>query len=219
MTDCTFCAELKTLSGRAPWNEFLIETENFAVVPSLGALVEGWLLIVSKNHYISMGALPPRLRGEVDELERRVSSLLESQYEKPVSVFEHGPSAPKHGTGCGVDHAHLHLLPLDCDLLSLAEPFIPKSTEWKNSGWEERSDAYRVGLDYLYLKTDERDGLLAVSEDFGSQVFRKAISSYLGVPEEYSWREHPRISTVSRTIEVLRNSLGLNSLRGAEYAI
>jgi hypothetical protein len=112
----------------------------------------------------------------------------------------------------------LHLLPLDCDLLSLAEPFVPKSLPWKESGWEERSNAYRAGLDYLYLKTDERGGLLAVSEDFGSQVFRKAISSYLGVPEEFSWRDHPRISTVTRTIEALGGVLGLNGSRGAGYA-
>jgi diadenosine tetraphosphate (Ap4A) HIT family hydrolase len=219
MSDCTFCSELSAQAGRAPWNEFLIETENFAVVPSLGALVEGWLLIVPKNHYISMGALPLRLRGEADELECRVRALLIGQYEKPITMFEHGPSAANHGTGCGVDHAHLHLLPLDCDLLSLTEPFVQKSLPWKESGWEERSDAYRVGLDYLYLKTDERGSLLAVSEDFGSQVFRKAISSYLGVPEEFSWQNHPRISTVSRTIEDLRNVLGLHNLRGAEYAV
>jgi diadenosine tetraphosphate (Ap4A) HIT family hydrolase len=218
VTDCKFCAKLKAQAARAPWNEFLIETENFAVVPSLGALVEGWLLMVPKEHYISMGALPPRLRDEADSIESQIRALLAGQYEKPVVVFEHGPSAAKHGTGCGVDHAHLHLLPLDCDLLSLAEPFVPKSLPWKESGWEERSNAYRAGLDYLYLKTDERGGLLAVSEDFGSQVFRKAISSYLGVPEEFSWRDHPRISTVTRTIEALGGVLGLNGSRGAGYA-
>jgi hypothetical protein len=60
VTDCKFCAKLKAQAARAPWNEFLIETENFAVVPSLGALVEGWLLMVPKEHYISMGGRRPQ---------------------------------------------------------------------------------------------------------------------------------------------------------------
>ena len=217
MADCILCSELAVSAERAPWNAPLVETENFVVVPSLGALVEGWLLIVPKAHHISYGALPFDLRLEADALEAQTHDLLESQYGKPVVAFEHGPSAAKHGTGCGVDHAHLHLVPIECDLLATVRPFVPSTAEWKVCHWAERVDAYQSGLDYLYLKRPGSGGLITIANDFGSQVFRKAISSHLGIDGEFSWRDYPRIETVTRTMEAL---IGAHAQlgRGVVYA-
>jgi len=151
-----------------------------------------------------MGALPAVLRPEADQLESQVRKLLRERYNKPIVGFEHGPSAPKHGTGCGVDHAHLHLVPLDCDLRSGVVPFLPVGQEWLPSGWIEREAAFRCGLDYLYLKEDEVAGLIAVSRDFGSQVFRKAIAEHFGRANQFNWRDNPELETVSCTINAFR---------------
>jgi ATP adenylyltransferase len=211
MNDCTLCAELATRSSRASWNQPLIETKNFVVLPSLGALVEGWLLILPKRHVISMGALPIHLREEAEELERSTRTLLKARYGRRIVAFEHGPSAAKHGTGCGVDHAHLHVLPLNCDLLSYTRPFIPTDLEWEPCGWAERSDAYSKGLDYLYLGQEGPRGLLAVSTDFGSQVFRKAIASYLGIVDQFSWRTYPQLETVAKTMQAISAALSAST--------
>jgi diadenosine tetraphosphate (Ap4A) HIT family hydrolase len=218
MSTCKICAELTVKNGRAPWNEFLLETEHFAVIPSLGALVEGWLLIVPKAHFISMGAVPTDWRQEADELQIQVQKLLRDRYNQPVLTFEHGPSAANHGTGCGVDHAHLHAVPLNCDILQFVEPFVPAKLEWKLGDWKERAEAYQAGLDYLYFKAEESTGRIALSRDFGSQVFRKAISSYLGIPEEFSWREYPQLAVVKRTIEAFSGEGTQIEERGTEHA-
>ncbi len=39
-----------------PWDQVLLETANFVVVPTIGAIVEGWLLVVSKEGLVCMGA-------------------------------------------------------------------------------------------------------------------------------------------------------------------
>jgi ATP adenylyltransferase len=207
MTNCTLCAELRAQTGAAPWNRPLIETTNFVVIPSLGALIEGWVLVVPKEHHISMGALPEQLRAEADELELRTRTLLSDRYGSPIVAFEHGPSASQHGTGCGVDHAHLHLLPLACDLSRYVTPFVPHSLKWHPCNWVERTEAHKSGLDYLYLKPDGARGLIAVSEDFGSQVFRRAIADYLGAADQFSWREFPQFEIVGQTIEILTKVL------------
>jgi diadenosine tetraphosphate (Ap4A) HIT family hydrolase len=217
MINCRICAEMRVKSGRQPWNEPLIETENFVVIPSLGALVEGWVLVVPKKHQISMGALPIGLRGEAEEIERKTRGVLSSRYEKPIIAFEHGPSAENHGTGCGVDHAHLHLVPLECDLLTYVRPFVPASVEWKACNWDDLAKAHTAGLDYLYLRPEGENGLMAVSQDFGSQVFRKAVASFLCLDSEYSWRDHPRMETVSRTIGALTDALVTQTGRESEY--
>lgn len=207
MNPCVFCSQLNGGSARAPWNQPILESENFLVVPSLGSLVEGWTLLVPKQHYLSMGALPSGLRAEAESLQHDVERLLRAQFDQPLVIFEHGPSAVKHGTGCGVDHAHTHVLPIDCALLALAMPLVPEGTEWLPAGWAERAAAYEAGLDYLYLKQDGCPGVIAVAEDFGSQVFRKAIASYLGKPTEFSWREHPRHEVALQTTAKLRSAI------------
>ncbi len=218
MTTCTLCAEIAAKNRRAPWNEFIIETENFGVIPSLGALVEGWVLMIPKAHYISFGALPRHLREEADVLRNRVRALLESRYENRIVEFEHGPSAAEHGTGCGVDHAHLHLVPLNCDLKRFVAPFVPSNLDWMSCDWNTRTKAYETGLDYLYLRVEGVGEEIAVTEDFGSQVFRRAISAYLGNPNEYSWRDYPRLDVVGRTMEGLRIIVPSFEAIGAENA-
>jgi ATP adenylyltransferase len=207
MSNCTLCAEMRMPARRKPWNEPLIETENFVVIPSLGALVEGWVLLVPKQHRISMGALPIEKRNEAQEVEHQTRAILRRLYEKPVVGFEHGPSAEQHGTGCGVDHAHLHLLPLDCDLLTYVRPFVSASVDWKRCHWEDLARAYAAGLDYLYIRQEGKAALLAVCQDFGSQVFRKAVASFLSMDSQFSWRDYPQIETVARTIGTLTNAL------------
>jgi ATP adenylyltransferase len=207
MVKCTLCAELGLHAGAAPWNRPLIETANFAVIPSLGALVEGWLLIVPKDHLISLGALPEELRSEADGLECQTRALLSARYDLPVVAFEHGPSVARHGTGCGVDHAHLHLVPLACDLLRYVRPFVPAGLLWQAGNWDKRNQAYTAGLDYLYLKPDGGEGLIGVSDDFGSQVFRRAIATSLGLGDQFSWREYRHIEIVNETIETLNHAL------------
>jgi len=211
MIDCTFCAELSSGSDRAQWNQPLAETDHLVVVPSLGSLVAGWVLIVPKEHHLSMGAMPIELQNEVDALEQRIKELLHLEYRKPVVAFEHGPSAAKHGTGCGVDHAHLHLVPTDCDVLRHALPLVPGSTRWsfcgEDNGWAARTQAYKDGQDYLYLRPDGEEGIVGVCGDFGSQIFRRAISIYLGKEGEFNWRAYPRIEIVLKTIERLGPAL------------
>ena len=204
MNSCVFCTQLNGNAPRAAWNQPILESDNFLVVPSLGSLVEGWTLLVPKQHYLSMGALPTAFKDEVISLQAEVESLLKAKCGGPLVVFEHGPSAVKHGTGCGVDHAHLHILPVDCDLLDLAKAFVPEGTEWLPAGWAERAAAYEAGLDYLFLKQDGVSGVIAVAEDFGSQVFRRAIATHLGKADEFSWREHPRYEVSLNTSKRLR---------------
>ena len=102
-----------------------------------------------------------------------------------------------------MDHAHLHLVPLDLDLLHQVRPFVPKSLRWIAGNWDERAAAHSVGLDYLYCKREDARGFIAVSDDFGSQVFRRAISAYLEIEEEFNWRDHPKLEIVDQTISAL----------------
>ena len=68
MTNCRLCSDLLRQDTVEDWDEPLFESPNFVVLPSLGALVEGWLLLVPKKHFICMGELPDSVANEMQEV-------------------------------------------------------------------------------------------------------------------------------------------------------
>ena len=184
------------------WNEPLFESANFVVFPSLGALVEGWLLIVPKQHFVSIGALPDSLINELQRVRNVLIPVLQECY-GAVCVMEHGPSVANHDVGCGVDHAHLHLVPFQSNLAVAVAPFLPDSASWTPAGTKECQQAYRRGNDYLYFEQPLGSGYIATHQKFGSQLFRRAIADCIGIPDEFNWRKYPQLSNVSATTQRL----------------
>jgi ATP adenylyltransferase len=203
MSRCQMCLDFRGLALVDPWNEPLLESSNFAVLPSLGALVEGWLLLVPKCHFISMGALPQSMAGELKDMKDTVRSLLERGYGE-VCAFEHGPSKANCSIGCGVDHAHLHMVPLRFDLASATAQFLPEGAAWDEGGLPECGSAFARGQDYLYLEQPIGIGRITEHQAFGSQLFRRAIATQVGAEHEFNWREYPKLSNVMATIDRLR---------------
>lgn len=200
---CCLCATLASDSRHRSWNEPLFESANFVAMPSLGSIVEGWMLIVPRNHFVSMGAFPVELSGEMRVLKSRVTEHLASRY-GTLCAFEHGPGRVGRQVGCGVDHAHLHVVPVDFDLVSASTPYLPPDVQWEYGDVGACRAAFEQGHDYLYVEQPLGHGRIAVHEKFGSQIFRKAIAAHTGFPEQFNWRDHPQFENIARTIEACR---------------
>jgi len=152
-----------------------------------------------------MGALPIALLPEMEEMKARLSEEVRSRFGE-VCVFEHGPAFESRNVGCSVDHAHLHIVPLNFDVAEAARPFMPHDSEWKTASWSDCREAHLAGRDYLYFEQPVGHGRISTHSDFGSQVFRKAIASQIGRPDDFNWREYPELQTVSRTINVFAHA-------------
>jgi len=201
MTSCRLCSEI--LIQGPVWNEPLFESPNFVILPSLGALVEGWLLLVPKKHFLCMGALTDSMAAEMHEMKHFLCSFLKQCYGQ-ACAFEHGPSRANLSVGCGVDHAHLHVLPVAFDLSSAVTSFLPEDILWSKAGLEECRDAFGRGEDYLYLEQPIGVGRIATHQGFGSQLFRRAIATQIGAMNQFNWQEYPHLANVSATIEKVR---------------
>jgi hypothetical protein len=160
------------------------------------------MLLVPKGHFISMGALPDTMFAELDAFKSFLCSMLTECYGS-VATFEHGPSRERRSVGCGVDHAHLHLVPVSFDLASLTSPLLPTGARWRPAGIQECRNSHRLGEDYLYVEQPVSSGQIVTGE-LGSQVFRRVIASRIGHPKEYNWREHPHVERVMATINRIR---------------
>lgn len=201
---CALCSSISPKKNAEHWNRPLFETRNYVVLPSLGALVEGWLLIVPREHFICAGAMPHTLIVELHQLKNMLCQLLKPVFGEIVA-FEHGPSRILCDIGCGVDHAHLHLVPFSNDLQTAVDGFSPENTEWISAGPSECVNAFLNDQDYLYFEQPLGFGRIARGSEFKSQIFRKAIASSVGCLAEFNWRENPQLELVLSTIERLKD--------------
>ncbi len=204
--------------GVQSFEKILFQSKNFAVFPSLGALIEGWLLIVPKDHALCLGALSHELHSELDELRRQVSRALKECY-GPVTVFEHGPACPNHLVGCGVDHAHLHVLPTQINLIEGVKEIFPEPLEWKSVvSIQETAFYYEAGLPYLYVEQSPGQGYVTTHPNLQSQMFRKVIARHVGRPERFNWREFPETANIRSTVERLEKWLSQRNQSGSGYS-
>src|SRR5713226_3793053 len=118
LTQCDFCNEMSGSSensfariyGAYPGSRVLFRSDKFTVIPSLGQIIEGYLLILPVKHFKALGDLSGSFLDEFDAICQLVGKILGDQY-GPYVLFEHGTRSEGVG-GCGIYHAHLHAVPL-----------------------------------------------------------------------------------------------------------
>ncbi len=208
---CKYCAKVvKDINGndvRQAWNTILFESDHFVVVPTLGSIVEGWVLIISKAHLICMGETVPETGQELNDVLEIVERAVRQVY-GAATVFEHGPNRERLDMGCGIDHAHLHVVPLKFDLLEAAKV----SQEFRGTQWHESKSMlslvdglYNEGRSYLYIKDSDGAGSYCIPENIPCQSLRRVIARETGKTLKYDYKQHAFKENVLKTIEQLRS--------------
>src|SRR5437870_13220641 len=105
---CVFCMSRHKVFGNTPdfirlfgnclEHRIIFETENFVVLPSIGQIVEGYLLIMPKRHANSMAVLDKHLLAELEIVYSKVRQMLSRSYSTPI-FYEHGVGISKFGNG------------------------------------------------------------------------------------------------------------------------
>jgi diadenosine tetraphosphate (Ap4A) HIT family hydrolase len=168
-----------------------------AVVPTLGALVPGWLLIVPRAQSLSFKDLPRNQRQDLLTLARSLEPEL-AAFGHRTFIFEHGPSKPLTGIGCGVDQSHLHTVAMDADLLGRV--LADESVAWMTADARDPWNSCRNDQEYLLI-CRERACYIGFPRVAQSQYFRRKIAEFLGMPDAWDYREWPFHENAQRTIE------------------
>jgi len=190
---CVFCdsrneifgntPEFKRLLGDKIASRKLFETENFVVLPSVGQIVEGYLLIMPKPHFTSMANMDKALFPELEHVYSEIERILKSNYTKPI-FFEHGVCRSEYQyNGSCIDHAHIHAVPAPVDVSDeLAKKY--KFTEIKKV-----SELGTIARDKNYLYVDNGSGTKFIFEanNIQSQLIRYLIAEKLGTPKKGDW--------------------------------
>lgn len=197
--DCEFCDEFA--GGRA--NSFaahygndiasrtILERGTFRILPSLGQIVPGYLLLVPNRHYRAFADMSWGELKAADDLKDQMRTFCGSSL-----LFEHGARTSDSG-GCGISHAHLHLVPFP-------EEKDPVEELTRSFPFEELTgllDLKRVqpGRSYLYYESVRGNKYVLYPPFIPSQYVRRLLASALG-SEAWDWRRCGREEELLRTV-------------------
>lgn len=210
-TTCQFCNELQR-THRTPFHDIyasilpsriVADCQHFVAFPTLGQLVAGSLLVIPKQHVETFAQLTNELRTEALDLIKQLERRL--QRYGHIFLFEHGAESACGG-GCGIYHAHLHLVPLPNPTRQdeLVDFPVQRASNLLEA-WTKVEDQ----LEYLIF----RDGFGTVGYclpggsklGFGSQYCRRRITEYFNLERPWDWRAYDSVEPfLLDTVETLR---------------
>ena len=217
---CTFCSELlgllqKTnygrLTGQHTTGRILWRNDDFALIPSLGPLVEGHLLLIPKHHDFSFANLSKTVLSRAEKLIASISQFFSEQARQTL-IFEHGAiiqngcayerRIKKAMAGACTDHAHVHLVPglsatpVICEM----ERMRLHLRKRKLRHLCELPEAVEREFPYVIIGGSNIESwVLYVLEELPSQFMRQLVASLVGL-KEWNWSQSPRIHLVQKTV-------------------
>lgn len=198
--ECIFCNMDKTKLE----NTILDETRYFYVIPALGSIVEGYILIISKRHVNSMSELTIEEMNEYEDLINKYREIFKSIYKKYPIVFEHGtPNTEDKIRANSITHAHTHIVNYNYKnekylIEKLNFKKINKINQMLNMNRNKNYIFYINSNNYIYI-TDAFKPI--------SQYMRIEIAKDLNIPYKYDWHQNKFENNIILTINKIGDYL------------
>jgi diadenosine tetraphosphate (Ap4A) HIT family hydrolase len=208
---CPFCAEFEedglstfaSLMGQRLNSRVIYEDEQFVVMPPLGEFIEGGLLLLSRAHILSFAHLPAEHFARLERLVGVICQALSQRWGVSPLIFEHGPAPERSKGACCVDHAHFNIFP--------AQVFVhPHLSGRMQSPVVSLSELQRLrGAEFGYLFVQENNGERRVYDgcNVPTQLVRRIITTELGMPERWHWRDYLGQDELMATFEALKGQI------------
>lgn len=198
-------------SEKATHDQALLCRPDWVLAPSLGAIVPNWFLLIPRVEVLNF-RIWSKLRGTSPlHLLRELCAHL-NLGEDHIIWFEHGPGSHGSATGCGVDHAHLHIL---VNPQFTFGNFTKQARQLSDLQWElnsdSKSDPYKtLPTKKSYLIAGSGSQFMATwdVEATGSQFFRRVVARLVNAETSWDYRVHPHTENIMHTIATYRQLEG-----------
>lgn len=213
--NCSFCSELmgeetnnffemyvkEQFRKEGLKDRIVAETNNFVVMPMIGPLVPGYLLLLPKQHYSSYAKVPEELIEEAIIVKEAIRDIFKTHYGNAV-VFEHGALNKMKKGACCSDHAHLHIVAVDVDVLKEFPQygFIMRKV---NSLMCVKEQIER-NVPYLFYENQEGVAVLMDAPVVEAQFIRKLLATRIGAAERSYWNKNMQIEWMIDIIKTLK---------------
>lgn len=188
MEGCFFCDPAK--------DRILHRSEHFYVLLGLGPIVEGYVILVAREHIRSMFDLPVEMKKAYEEEKRSLKKIINEAY-GPSIVTEHGriqacttDDEEAHDLMCY--HAHQLFFPIPVELGDLSKEG-PFEKVFEGSGLFEMSSSLLEDKDeyLLYENSVGNTSVYKVRGKCPRQYLRYLVARSVDHPELASWQYHP----------------------------
>jgi ATP adenylyltransferase len=208
---CPFCTEFDApeasifghmMGDRLP-NRVIYEDENFILMPPLGQFMEGGLLLLTREHLLSLAHLRPELFDALERLLTAIRQALMARWGVSPLIFEHGP-APDRGKGlCCVDHAHLNIFPAPVQV----HPHLASRLHSEVGSLADLRKLRRAEFGYLFVQENDGSRRVYDGQDVPTQLVRRIIAAQMGVPDRWHWRDYPGFDELLATYNALKGQI------------
>ena len=176
ISSCVLCNIIKNgkdITGRDPY--VLYQNENFISIADLGSMIEGYALIICKNHINSMGELTDKEFDDFDDIQNYIRKGLKRIYNKDCICFEHGSGRNNQSEAASsVKHAHFHMVAIDKFNNELHKKIINDLEMFEIKS--QYSLRYYADEPYVYYMTGDDTKYLSTKKSIESQYLRKRIA-------------------------------------------
>jgi len=180
-------------------------SDHFAIIPSVGPLVLGHALVVTRQH--SSNVLATLNQMEIDELrsicERCLGWSASRIPEVRLLCFEHGSRCASQKSLCSTNHGHLHLLPLqESEVAAVLNAMGGRP--FKISNFQEIDNVLSPLREYiaafsLVPNQEAISGAVLDACDIPSQYLRKVVADQIGL-DHWDWKLNLNAHLLRRTL-------------------
>ncbi len=187
-------------------NRIVGETKNYLLMPMVGPLVPGYLLLLPKEHYSSFANMDEEQIEEAICIKNIVKKLFYKYYGKSV-VFEHGALNKLKKGACCSDHAHLHIVATPVDVMDCFSDYGFDVREI-DSLKEVRCQVSR-NMPYLFYEDFEGKSILMDAPIVETQFIRKLLATKMGEKDRSLWNKNIHVDWMIDIIKKLKNEIGI----------
>ena len=196
-SDCRLCEIVNKPEQHCEVQDTTLDqTHHFQWLPGLGSFIEGYSLIVSKNHVHNTGCFDVRVIHELELFIQRIRRKLSDIYKKNSIVVEHGSMGNHNHAGSCIDHHHLHIFPVDLpDMLEfLSEKFVNHASI---SSMKDLIPFNENQVPYIYYNSTSQKQYVFEVPILAKQYLRQVIAVQIGHPQDWDWRDKPFLENIN----------------------
>lgn len=206
--NCCFCKEIKEgriqkdFSANTKFERrILLENEKFLALVSVSPIVDGHVLILPKDHLKGLIQVNDSSFTEFKQFFYETKRMLDAKYDSTM-FFEHGVGSNVTNGGCGIDHAHMHLLPISYLNMNKIINEVNKEFDLSLSSLEEMRKKVPNHDSYIMMGSDIESTSFHISKSIKSQYLRNKIEYILGKPKS-DWKDLSNWKEFDNTLETL----------------
>ncbi len=187
------------------------QSEHFFVFPTLGEFITGYLLIIPKEHVMSIAELDSSIRDEFLTVLEDVTTILKLTYQTDsILAWENGTGNSGRGKAKdSIVHAHVHVAPSTLTATKVQEI---SAFPFKKVSIHTLSDYGKHS--YLLIKSAKECDWKISSDPalyIPRQYIRQLIAEEYKIPDEqWNWREYPFSLLRYRTVMDIHQAMRRN---------